>query len=222
MSSDRRRSVVIAVLALIAGAGIGAEIIQRGVAVDPNLVLWVAALGGGALLVTLILVPAAAAEAMAAPSGTVNAAAWAEFRRELRRTRRGARPMTLIRIPGPAMPTVAEMDSLTMRCSRFAQHLRLVDRAWVDDGSIYVLLPESSREAAEILLGRVASAAPDLVPTDIRVATFPDDGLTSGALIAAIHGTTLAEVPTPIRAALADTADEPDFEAETVSEAAAR
>ncbi len=222
MSSDRRRSVVIAVLALIAGAGIGTVVIGRGVALDPNLGLWAAALGGGALLVTLILVPAAAAEAMATPSGTVNEAAWAEFRRELRRTRRGARPMTLIRIPGPAMPTAAEMDSLTARCSRFAQHLRLVDRAWVDDGSIYVLLPESSRDAAEILLGRVASAAPDLVPADIRVATFPDDGLTSGALIAAIHGTTLAEVPTPIRAALADAGELADHASDDVGEAVAR
>ena len=36
------------------------------------------------------------------------------------------------------------------------------------------------------------------------MATFPDDGLTSGALISAVHGASLSEVPTPIRAALAE------------------
>ena len=38
-------------------------------------------------------------------------------------------------------------------------------------------------------------------------ATFPDDGLTSGAIIAAVHGAALGEVPIPIRATMGD-ADE--------------
>ena len=41
------------------------------------------------------------------------------------------------------------------------------------------------------------------------MATFPDDGLTSGALISAVHGASLSEVPTPIRAALAEDDVEP-------------
>ena len=36
------------------------------------------------------------------------------------------------------------------------------------------------------------------------IATFPDDGLTSGALISAVHGASLSATPTPIRAALAE------------------
>jgi hypothetical protein len=36
------------------------------------------------------------------------------------------------------------------------------------------------------------------------MATFPDDGLTSGALISAVHGASLSQVPTPIRAAVAE------------------
>jgi hypothetical protein len=42
------------------------------------------------------------------------------------------------------------------------------------------------------------------------MATFPDDGLTSGALISAVHGASLSEVPTPIRAAVGE--DEPATE----------
>ena len=45
------------------------------------------------------------------------------------------------------------------------------------------------------------------------MATFPDDGLTSGALISAVHGASLSEVPTPIRAAVAEDDAEP-FELE--------
>jgi len=42
------------------------------------------------------------------------------------------------------------------------------------------------------------------------VATFPDDGLTSGAIIAAVHGAALEEVPIPLRASVADPIDATD------------
>ena len=57
------------------------------------------------------------------------------------------------------------------------------------------------------------------VPGDVRLATFPDDGLTSGALISAVHGASLTEVPTPIRAAVAE--DEPAAAEVSVAEPAA-
>ena len=73
---------------------------------------------------------------------------------------------------------------------------------------MYILLPETSRGAADALVSRLATVAPELLPGDVRMATFPDDGLTSGALISAVHGASLSEVPTPIRAA-AVSEDEP-------------
>ena len=55
------------------------------------------------------------------------------------------------------------------------------------------------------------------------MATFPDDGLTSGALISAVHGASLSEVPTPIRAALAeDDAELGHEDAEPLPETASR
>jgi hypothetical protein len=57
------------------------------------------------------------------------------------------------------------------------------------------------------------------------MAVFPDDGLTSGALISVLHGASLSEVPTPIRAAaIAEeepVADEADA-AEPINERAVR
>jgi hypothetical protein len=111
--------------------------------------------------------------------------------------------MTILRLPGPADPEAAVAADLEGRSRRLHEHLRLVDRTWVDDGSVYVLLPESPRAAADSLISRLHIAAPDLVADDLRLATFPDDGLTSGALISALHGASLSEVPTPIRAAIA-------------------
>lgn len=211
MTGDRRHSLAVAIVAIVAGIGLGAELAVSGLPLATNVGLWAAALGGGALLLIFILSPAKITLPDETPSTTVNESAWAEFRRELRRSRRGARPLTLLRMPGPELLTLADLVELEARSRRLTGHLRLVDRAWVDDGSIYILLPESPREAAEIMLGRIRTADPKLLTDDIRAATFPDDGLTSGALIAAIHGSSIANVPTPIRAALLDHS-EPVFE----------
>lgn len=122
--------------------------------------------------------------------------------------------MTLIRAVAPVSPEAQAADDPEARSRKLHEHLRLVDRTWVDDGSVYMLLPETSRAAADSLVSRLVTMAPELLPGDIRLATFPDDGLTSGALISAVHGASLSEVPTPIRAAVAE--DEPVAEESTV------
>jgi hypothetical protein len=202
----RRHHLIVALIAALAGAGIGLEVARAGVALQPSLAWWLGVIGIIALVLVLITAPE---EQAAAPAATPARAGWAEFRRELRRSRRSVRPMTLLRLPGAVRPEAAEMADLAARSRRLHEHLRLVDRTWVDDGSVYVLLPESPRAAADALLGRLRSVAPDLVAQEVRMATFPDDGLTSGALISAVHGASLSEVPTPIRAALAEDDVEP-------------
>jgi hypothetical protein len=197
----RRHHLIVALIAALAGAGIGLELARAGLALQPSLAWWLGVIGVIALVLVLITAPA---EPEAAPAATPARAGWAEFRRELRRSRRAARPMTILRLPGPADPEAAEAADLVGQSRGLHEHLRLVDRTWVDDGSVYVLLPESSRAAADSLIGRLRIAAPHLVADDVRLATFPDDGLTSGALISAVHGASLSEVPTPIRAAVAE------------------
>ena len=139
MTPARRHHLVVALVAALAGAGIGLEIARAGVALQPSLAWWLGVIGVIALVLVLITAPE---EQAAAPAATPARAGWAEFRRELRRSRRSLRPMTLLRLPGPVRHEAAEMADLAGRSRRLHEHLRLVDRTWVDDGSIYVLLPE--------------------------------------------------------------------------------
>jgi hypothetical protein len=201
MTPERRHHLVVALIAALAGAGIGLEIARVGFNPGQQLAWWLGVIGVIALVLVLLTAPRGTSESMPA---TAAREGWAEFRRELRRSRRGVRPMTIVRLPGPADPAAAEAADLPGRARRLHQHLRLVDRTWVDEGSIYILLPESPRVAADTLIGRLHRLTPDLVDDDVRVATFPDDGLTSGALISVVHGASLSSTPTPIRAALTE------------------
>lgn len=213
MTPERRHHLVVALVAALAGAGIGLEISHAGIDVAPSLAFWMGIFGVIALVLVLLTAPAEPA----APVATPARAGWAEFRRELRRSRRSGRPMTLLRTRGAVTPDPAQAaDDPDGRAREFHQHLRLVDRTWVDDGSVYILLPETSRAAADSLVSRLLTLAPELLPGDVRLATFPDDGLTSGALISAVHGASLSEVPTPIRAAVSE--DEPAAVTEVAEE----
>ena len=100
---------------------------------------------------------------------------WRDLRREMARARRFGRSFALVRIGRLPRPG-------------FASHLRTVDYAWAADGGTYVLLPEADREAAEGFVGRIRREVPDLVAgSAVSVAAFPDDGLTSGALLQALR-----------------------------------
>jgi hypothetical protein len=204
MSVARRHHLTVALIAALAGAGIGLEAARNGLLLTPTLGFWVGALGLVALVIVLVTAPADSAM----PPITNAESGWAEFRREMRRARRGVKALTILRVPmADASTDQAELED---RSGALASHLRLVDRTWVDDGSIYVLLPESPKPAAVALLSRVRAQIPGLLPDDIRVATFPDDGLTSGAIIAAVHGAALEEVPIPLRASVADPVEATD------------
>ncbi len=210
MSPARRRSFAFAVLATVIGGGIGHQIGETGLGLAPGLGVWIALFGLGALLALFVSTPADSTDAVVATDD----AGWTEFRRELRRSRRGGRPLTLLRIAGEELPTNGpdSAGDLATRSRRLALHLRLVDRTWVDDGSIYVLLPESPRSAANVLIDRVRAASPGQLPEMVRVATFPEDGLTSGAIIAAVNGGAIDAVPIPIRPTVSDVGEAAAFE----------
>ncbi len=121
-----------------------------------------------------------------------NSDAWDDLRREIARSRRYGHEFALIRIPARA--------SASPRRSRWARPgragepaqivrslVRTLDYVWTSNGSLYVLLPESNREAGERLLARIREAAPMLLPErGVRLAAFPADGMTSGALLKAL------------------------------------
>jgi hypothetical protein len=127
---------------------------------------------------------------MAAPSSSE--AGWADVHREIARARRHERPMAIVRLPGEAG---SDVDA---RAAAIAPYLRRVDRTWADNGEVNLLLPETDRPAAERLVERLHGRLPDVVGSAASIAAFPSDGLTSGALLAALYGTPLPSVAVPV------------------------
>lgn len=202
MSPGRRRSFAIAGVAAITGGAIGQQAGVSGLGLGPVPEMLIGLLGLGVLIALFLSAPVRSTAPMAASEE----ASWVEFRRELRRARRSGRPLTLLRIPRDELPADGpdEPGDLWTRSRRLGYHLRLVDRAWADDASIYVLLPESSRAAADALIRRIRAASPGQLPEQVHIATFPENGLTSGALLAAVHNRTVDAVPIPIRPTTAE------------------
>jgi hypothetical protein len=64
--------------------------------------------------------------------------------------------------------------------------LRSVDRVWGDGSQIYVLLPECNRDQGQRALERIAREQPLLHSHTVGLASFPQDGVTSGALLNAL------------------------------------
>jgi hypothetical protein len=114
---------------------------------------------------------------------------WDELRRELDRSRRYGRTFVLVAITQPPLGAKKRRRSSRERFARLGSFLRSVDRAWIVGSVTYVLLPECTRMQGEAFLARVQREASELIPTDgVRMACFPSDGLTSGALLAALDG----------------------------------
>lgn len=195
--SARWRPGAIAAVAAVAGAGMGNQAAIAGVGFDSGLGLLVALLALGALLLLFLTAPVGPSASADSPAE----ASWTEFRRELRRSRRGGQPLTMLRLVGDELPGDGPdgLSDLGTRARRLGLHLRLVDRVWVDETSVFVLLPDTSRAAADALIARIRAASPGQLPAHIRIATFPENGLTSGALVAAVYGGAVDSVPTPIR-----------------------
>ncbi len=114
---------------------------------------------------------------------------WDELDRELARARRHARPFALIRLPG-AGRQLAVLE-------RLRPLQRRTDRAWLDGGDAFIVLPEADDATVGGLVGRIEKEQPSFVSEAPHFAVFPRDGLTSGALLAAVYGQPLPSVVTP-------------------------
>jgi hypothetical protein len=120
---------------------------------------------------------------------------WDHLRRELDRARRYGREFALLRLSGDDVEREAALLG----------RLRTSDYVWAHGKATYVLLPEADRTAAEGLVARLEREAPGLLPErGVQLAAFPGDGLTSGALLAAVRGRPIARLPqTPVGSAAA-------------------
>lgn len=204
MSSARGTWVAVALIATLTGVSFGLHASTLGFSLSADLGLWLGLAGTGLLIAVLLMGRAPVVVADGAQD-----VGWAEFRRELRRARRAGRPLTLLRLSADDLSAeqAARDPSLESSAQQLLAQVRVVDRAWVDDGSLYIMLPESARADAERMLVRIRASAPNLLPERAHIATFPEDGLTSGALIASVSGATIDAVPTPIRPTFTKEAD---------------
>lgn len=129
------------------------------------------------------------------------AAGWAEFHREMARARRFDGRFGIVRFGSGAAGDVETLDALR---NAVAAASRRIDRVWVDDGHLLLLLPEASKQAAQAAVARIRAEAPGVAALETGMAVFPEDGITSGALITAVYGGGAIEVPTPLAALRTD------------------
>ena len=122
--------------------------------------------------------------------------------REIERSRRYRHAFTLIRVaPENAHATDVRMprsrrvgrpgrrrhDLLEELAAELRACLRTGDVAWSEGSALYVLLPETDMTGADAVVERFRRAARAVArDADVRVASFPEQGLTDHALRAAV------------------------------------
>jgi len=126
---------------------------------------------------------------------------WGYLRTELARSRRHDRRFAVVAIPAdlwsPSDTVPAATVEIGLHAAASVQGLvRRPDRAWVDGSLLHILLTDCDRPQGLAFLARARLALPQLFDNDrVKLVVFPDDGLTSGALLAGLEtdGTVAAE-----------------------------
>ena len=122
--------------------------------------------------------------------------------REIERSRRYRHAFTLIRVapakappnhiqvprsPRVGRPVRRRRDPLDELAAELRACLRTGDVAWSEGSALYVLLPETDGTGADAVVERFRRAARAVAgDADVRVASFPEQGLTDHALRAAV------------------------------------
>jgi hypothetical protein len=112
------------------------------------------------------------------------------FDQELQRSRRYGRPLSLVRVrsrTGEVTQLVAALEQLT----------REVDHVWTVGRDVVVLLPEADAAAARAFVDRACDPLTGTLAWEAATASFPDDGLTRPALVAALNGDATDRVEAP-------------------------
>ena len=121
-----------------------------------------------------------------------------ELQLELERSRRFGHPFALVGIWCRLNPP-ERWTFLREVASSLDGLVRRVDRVWIQESGVYVLLPECDRTKLEAALARWRDPVARLFGEDARAqmssAVFPDDGLTSRALLDALARGGQGETP---------------------------
>jgi hypothetical protein len=179
-SSTLARSVAFAaalVLAILASY-------ELGMAEDPHIIriLPIA-------LAVILLAALASPQVASAPKALAgeHTSGWERFGLELERSRRHARPLALLRLTRRRGEGSAAID-----LDEVEAQVRAVDVAWSDRRHVYILLPETDRPALSRAIARLAASLPEIAEAELRLAIYPDDGITSGALISRLDASAAA------------------------------
>jgi hypothetical protein len=138
---------------------------------------------GAALAASVMVLSAATQRPIPLAAVTAEPAqGWAEFHRELNRARRFDRPFGIVRFVGVGAD---EASGVHVR-DRVAALARRIDRLWIDEGDLFMLLPESDAGAVETAVARARYRIGDVLETSFT-AIFPANGITSGSLVACLY-----------------------------------
>jgi hypothetical protein len=116
-------------------------------------------------------------------------AGWAALHAELARSRRHDRRFAILTIPKDVWSapgnTSEEGIQVGLRAAADVHTLlRRPDRAWTDGSTFHVLLTDCDRQQAWAFLQRARAGMPHLFADErVRLAIFPDDGITLGGLL---------------------------------------
>jgi hypothetical protein len=160
-------------------AGIAGVLIGWGIATGTH---WVAGAAGAAGIIGIFVDRARLAGSAPPATITTSQAGWEDFHRELARARRYQRPVAIVRLPGA--PGVDDRE----RAAALHLLVRQTDRVWAEHGDTLVVLAEADRPEAERVVARIRARRPETLGIGAFIATFPADGLTSGALLATLYG----------------------------------
>jgi hypothetical protein len=112
---------------------------------------------------------------------TAAADALAGFAAELARSRRYGRPLALIGIVAAGRPPAT--------AATIHRSVRAIDSVWTSSSCVYVLLPESDRDAAEAVLARLSEECDHVLAGAVtNVAVFPSDALTGQTMLEVAAG----------------------------------
>jgi hypothetical protein len=128
---------------------------------------------------------------------------WSPLLHELERSRRYGWGLTVVRLPvrrSPARRPPWRRRVVEQPEAQVVPLVRETDVVWTVGPFLYLLLPGVGRDGAERLVERLAEHEPTAVsPEDARAASFPEDGLTGNALLAAMDQRTPLLSPERVR-----------------------
>ncbi len=149
--------------------------------VAETVIVGLVGIGVGALLASWRRLTGSAAEVDDTDSFDV-------FLKEIERARRYERSLALLWLPKSALASGVGPDPGGRRAAEelngVVASLRSIDLMWVGRNGVHILLPEAGRTEAEACTQRLLAFDSHLDGDAVRVAVFPDDGVTTGALFA--------------------------------------